>query len=64
LSWIGLRYKGVEPLFPDEWNKLIDALDILFQYVMKHEEKLAYIYPNPPQPQQQGQGVTIIIYGV
>jgi len=32
MSWIGLRYKGVEPLYPDEWNKVVDALDILYNY--------------------------------
>ena len=32
MSWIGLRHKGVEPLYPDEWNKVVDALDILYGY--------------------------------
>lgn len=32
MSWIGLRHKGVEPLYPDEWNRVVDALDILYGY--------------------------------
>ena len=32
MSWIGLRHKGVEVLFPDEWNRVVDALDILRYY--------------------------------
>lgn len=32
MSWVGLRYKGVEPLFPEEWNAVIDALDWLYAY--------------------------------
>lgn len=30
MSWLGLRYKGVEPLYPDEWNKVVEGLDILY----------------------------------
>jgi len=33
MSWIGLGHKGVEPLYPDEWNRVVDALDILYGYV-------------------------------
>jgi len=40
MSWIGLGYKGVEPLYPDEWNRAIDALDILYAYTQSHSEKL------------------------
>jgi hypothetical protein len=29
VSWRGLRYKGVEILFPDEWNAVVDALNDL-----------------------------------
>ena len=32
MSWIGLRHKGIEPLFPEEWNAVVDALDILYMY--------------------------------
>jgi len=32
MSWIGLRHKRVEPLYPDEWNRVVDALDILYGY--------------------------------
>jgi len=35
MSWLGLRYKRVEPLYIDEWNKVVDGLDILFSYVQK-----------------------------
>ena len=33
MSWLGLRHKGIEVLFPDEWNRVVDGLDILKQYV-------------------------------
>ena len=29
MSWVGLRYKGVEVLTPEEWNKVLDALNDL-----------------------------------
>lgn len=32
MSWLGLRHKGVEILFPDEWNLVVDGLDLLKQY--------------------------------
>ena len=32
MSWIGLRHKGVEILYPFEWNAVVDALDILYAY--------------------------------
>lgn len=32
MTWIGLRHKGFEILFPEEWNSVIDALDILYMY--------------------------------
>lgn len=32
MSWLGLRHKGVEILYPDEWNRVVDGLDILKQY--------------------------------
>ncbi len=32
MSWLGLRHKGVEVLYPDEWNKVVDGLDILKYY--------------------------------
>ena len=33
MSWLGLRHKGIEPLYPDEWNAVVDGLDILYAYV-------------------------------
>jgi len=45
MTWKGLRYKGVEPVFPHEWNLLIDALDQLHIYVEKHEEAIKEIDP-------------------
>ncbi|RLC73334.1 MAG: hypothetical protein DRI26_01045 [Chloroflexi bacterium] len=33
MSWLGLTHKGVEPLYPDEWNRVVDGLDILYGYV-------------------------------
>ena len=32
MSWIGLRRKGEEILTPQEWNLVVDALDILYFY--------------------------------
>jgi hypothetical protein len=29
MSWRGLRYKGVEFIYPEEWNAIIDALNDL-----------------------------------
>lgn len=33
MSWLGLTHKGTEPLYSDEWNRVVDALDILYGYV-------------------------------
>ena len=33
MSWIGLRHKGFEVLLPEEWNTVVDALDILYAYI-------------------------------
>ena len=33
MSWLGLSHKGTEPLYSDEWNRVVDALDILYGYV-------------------------------
>jgi len=38
MSWLGLRHKGVEVLYPDEWNKVVDGLDIL-KYYSDHSVK-------------------------
>ena len=41
MSWLGLRHKGVEPLYPDEWNAVVDGLDILYAYAadsVKYED--------------------------
>lgn len=43
MAWLGLRHKGVEVLYPDEWNKVVDGLDILKQYTdacLRKEELL------------------------
>lgn len=32
MSWLGLRHKGFEVLFPEEWNAVVDGLDILYAY--------------------------------
>ena len=32
MTWLGLRHKGVEPLFPSEWNAVVDGLDYLKHY--------------------------------
>jgi len=39
MSWLGLIHKGTEPLYSDEWNTAVDALDILYGYVASLEEK-------------------------
>jgi len=31
MSWKGLHHKGTEPLFADEWNTVVDALDELHE---------------------------------
>ena len=33
MTWVGLRFKGIEPLYPEEWNRVIQALDILYAYI-------------------------------
>jgi len=41
MTWVGLRHKGVEVLFPSEWNAVVDALDILYAYTadsVKYED--------------------------
>ena len=35
MSWLGLRHKGVEVLYPSEWNKVVDGLDILYAYLQR-----------------------------
>jgi len=40
MSWIGLRHKGTEPLYSDEWNKVVDALDILYGYQASQKAQL------------------------
>jgi len=29
MTWIGLNYKGVEPVTPEEWNLIVDAFNAL-----------------------------------
>ena len=41
MSWLGLRYKGTEPLYSREWNLVIDGLDILYQYTSAKLDKEA-----------------------
>ena len=41
MSWLGLRHKGIEPLWPEEWNAVVDGLDILYAYAadsVKYED--------------------------
>ncbi|RLI18883.1 hypothetical protein DRO54_09570 [Candidatus Bathyarchaeota archaeon] len=33
MSWLGLRHKRTERLYSDEWNLVVDGLDILYGYV-------------------------------
>ena len=33
------QHKGIEPLYPDEWNAVVDGLDILYRYVAQLEER-------------------------
>jgi len=33
MSWLGLTHKGTEILYSDEWNRVVDGLDILYGYV-------------------------------
>jgi hypothetical protein len=33
VSWRGLKYKGVEVLFPDDWNAVLDALNDLKSFI-------------------------------
>jgi len=37
MSWLGLTHKGTEPLYSDEWNRVVDALDTLYAYVSNLE---------------------------
>jgi len=39
MTWAGLRHKGVEILFPEEWNTVVDALDILYAYTAESVKK-------------------------
>ena len=32
MSWLGLKHKGVEILYPEEWNLVVDGLDLLKHY--------------------------------
>lgn len=45
MSVFGLRYKGVEPLFPEEWNTVVDALDILYLYNADLKTRLDCLEP-------------------
>jgi len=44
MSWLGLRYKGTEPLYSREWNLVIDGLDILYQYTSAKLDKEALLH--------------------
>jgi len=33
MSWLGLTHKGTEVLYSDEWNRVVDGLDILYNYL-------------------------------
>ncbi len=39
MSFMGLRHKGVEILYPEEWNAVVDGLDILYGYVSDLEAR-------------------------
>jgi len=43
MSWLGLTHKGVEPLYPDEWNRVVDSLDILYGYVANLDARLTTV---------------------
>ena len=38
MSWLGLTYKGAEPLFPEEYNRIIDGLDELYARITRTED--------------------------
>jgi len=40
MSWLGLRHKGTEPLYSDEWNRVVDGLDVLYGYVADLERRM------------------------
>lgn len=42
MSWLGLTHKIAEPLYPDEWNLVVDGLDILKNYI--DSEKARFFY--------------------
>lgn len=47
MTWIGLSHKTNQPLFPEEWNLNVDALDILYQRLQEVEldpAKLGDVY--------------------
>ena len=44
MSWLGLSYKGTEPLYSDEWNRAIEGLDILYAYVSAKLDRIELLY--------------------
>ena len=43
MSWLGLRHKGIEPLFPEEWNAVVDGLDWLYDAFNKLLARIRYL---------------------
>jgi len=44
MSWLGLVHKGTEPLYSDEWNRVVDGLDILYGYVAGKLDRVELYY--------------------
>ena len=42
MSWKGLTYKRAEPIYPEEWNAVVDALDELKSLI--DGEKARFVY--------------------
>jgi len=40
MSWLGLRHKGTERLYSDEWNLVVDGLDILYYRDQELKEEI------------------------
>ena len=50
MSWLGLRHKGVEFLYPEEWNLVVDGLDILYAYTSELKETTVKFEDLPKLP--------------
>jgi len=58
MSWLGLRHKGYERLYPDEWNAVVDGLDILYFYTNSLFERVKYTYSDYGVFTVSGDGVS------